>query len=209
MAIRKLAGSALILGAVTALVIGVSAAPAFASTWTVAPGGPFAGNAVTTTTLTDNGVPTTVSCTNSVVKGALVSGNVPTGTHLGKIIAASFQNCTVGTTTFTVTSTHTPWWLNAASYANPITTGHLVGIHLTLTHAPCSAVVDGTSATADNGTVKIKYSNSSQTLKVLSAGGNLHIYSVSTGCGSLFVSGDTVGYTATYAITPHQIIKSP
>ena len=211
MAIRKLAGSTLIMGAVTALVIGGSAAPAFAATWTVHPGGAFAGRAVTTTTLTDTGVPTTISCTSSTLKGALVSGTVASGTHLGRILAASFQTCTdlANSATFTVTSTHTPWWLNAASYTSPVTIAHLVGIHLTLTNSTCSAVVDGTtSANADNGTVKIKYSNSNHDMKVVSASGNLRIY-VITGCSGVFVNNDTVHYAATYAITPQQTITSP
>jgi hypothetical protein len=206
-AIRKLAGSTLIMSAVTALVIGVSAAPAFAAVWTVTPGGGFAGNAVTTTTLTDTVTSTTISCTSSILKGTLVSGNVPTGTHLGKFLAARFQTCTVGSATFTVTPANTPWWLNAVSYASPITSGNITGIRLALTHATCSAVVEGTSAT--NGTVNIKYSNSSHDLKVLSAGGNLRIAGVSAGCGTLFGNGDTVHYTGTYAITGSQTIASP
>jgi hypothetical protein len=206
MVIRKLAGSALIMSAVTALVIGVSAVPAFAAPWTVTPGGGFAGSAVTTTVLKDIATNTTISCTSSVLKGSLVSGNVGTGTHLGKVLAASFQTCTVGTATYTVTPSNTPWWLNAVSYASPVTTGNITGIRLALAHATCSAVVEGTTAT--NGTVHIKYSNSSHDLKVLSAG-NLRLSGVSVGCGTLFGNGDTVHYTATYAITGSQTIASP
>ena len=87
-----------------------------------------------------------------------------------------------------------------------VTTGTLTGIHAALTGPGCSAVVDGTGATADNGMVSATYSTGA--LKVLTTGGNLHIYNVS-GCAGLIRSGDSTTFSGTYAVSPRQTITSP
>ena len=89
-----------------------------------------------------------------------------------------------------------------------VTTGTLTGIHAALTGPGCSAVVDGTGATADNGMVSATYPNSTGALKVLTTGGNLHIYNVS-GCAGLIRSGDATTFSGTYAVSPKQTITSP
>lgn len=205
---RKSTGGILLVTAVTVLTVGVGATPALASTWTVSPGGNF-GTHSATAFLKDTTSLMTMTCTNSVLKGSLRPGTGPAN-HLGKIIAATFLSCTVGATTFTVTPSDYPWWFTPASFANPVTTGHIAGIHLALSGSNgCTAVVDGTTATANDGKVKVQFSNTSRALTVLSAGGNLHIYSPSASCAGMFAAGDAVPYTATYPVIPNQAIKSP
>src|SRR5215831_16469821 len=97
--------------------------------------------------------------------------------------------------------------LNAASFSNGVTTGTITGIHAKLSGPGCSAVVDGTGASANNGKVTAKYSNSTGKLTTTGAG-NLHIYKVS-GCAGLIGSGDGSSFKGSYAISPKQTITSP
>ena len=110
--------------------------------------------------------------------------------------------------TFTVTPGHLPWKLNAVSFSSGVTHGTITGIHATLKGSGCSAVVDGTGASKNNGKVAVTYTNSTHKLKVLTTGGNLHIYKVS-GCLGLINSGDPSTFSAAYTITPGQTVTSP
>lgn len=101
--------------AATALLIGVSAGPALAAvTWTVTPGGSFTATAGTTT-LTDTKTGNSLSCTSSNATGSLKSGSGLSGSHIGSVASISFNSCTgpLGIT-FTVTSSHLPWYQNTA-----------------------------------------------------------------------------------------------
>jgi hypothetical protein len=131
------------------------------------------------------------------------------GTSIASITSISFSNCTgpLGLT-FTVKAGHLPWHLNAVSYSNGVTHGTITGIHATLTGPSCSAKVDGTSGTANNGKVSATYTNSTGVLKILTTGGNLHIYSVS-GCAGLIHSGDASTFSGSYTVSPKQKITSP
>ena len=104
-------------------------------------------------------------------------------------------------------TTHFPWHLNAKSFKNGVTTGTITGIHATLTGPSCSAVVDGTGATANNGTVTATYTNSTGKLATTGAG-NLHVYNVS-GCAGLINSGDITSFKGSYTVSPKQTITSP
>ena len=195
-----------------AVAIGLSAAPAAAATsWTVKPGSVI--NATSgTTTLKDTTTGTTLTCSSSAAKTTLNSGSGLSGTAIGSVTSIGFTKCTgpFGLA-FTVTAGALPWHLNVASFnaATGTTTGTLTGIHASMSGAGCTAVVDGTSATAHNGTVTITYTNSTHTLKVLTTGGNLHIYSVSSVCAGAIHSGDSATQSAAYAISPAQTITSP
>ena len=210
MAILKRTGSVLFVGAAIAGVIGLSAAPAVAATWTVKPGGSVAATAGKTT-LTDTRSGVALSCTSSKGAATLKSGSGLSGTGIGSITSLTFNSCTgpLGLM-FTVTTSHFPWSLNAVSFnsTSGVTTGTITGIHATLTGPSCSAVVDGTGATADNGMVSGTYTNSTGALKPLTTGGNLHIYNVS-GCAGLIRTGDSTTFSATYAVSPKQTITSP
>lgn len=104
-------------------------------------------------------------------------------------------------------ATHFPWHLNAVSFKNGVTTGTISGIHATLTGPSCSAVVDGTGVSANNGKVTATYTNSTGKLATTGAG-NLHIYNVN-GCAGLINSGDGSSFKGSYTITPKQTITSP
>jgi hypothetical protein len=209
MGILKRASTFLLMGGAAAAIVGLSAGPALAATtWTVSPGGSITATAGTTT-LKDTGTGTTLKCTSSSAKGSVKSGSGLSGTGLGSITSLTFSSCTgpLGLT-FTVTSSAFPWHLNASSYSSGVTSGTLSGIHAKLSGPSCSATVDGTSSTADNGTADATYTNSSGALKVLTTGGNLHIYGVS-GCAGLIKSGDGSTFSGTYTVSPKQTITSP
>jgi hypothetical protein len=208
----RLTGSMLLTGAATALVIGVSTSAALAvnATWTVKPGGAITAKAGTTT-LTDTTTHQAVVCTSSSTKATLKKGSGLSGTGIGSITSVSFSNCTGSGFTFTVTPGHLPWHLNATSFnkTSGVTTGTITGIHSALSvPGLCSAVVDGTGGSANNGMVKITYTNSTGKLKVLPTGGNLHVYNVK-GCAGLINSGDASTFTGTYTVSPKQTITSP
>jgi hypothetical protein len=67
--------------------------------------------------------------------------------------------------------------------------------------------VDGTSATANNGSVTAKYGNATGKLTT-TGGGNLHAYNVN-GCAGLIHTGDAASFKGAYAISPKQTITSP
>jgi hypothetical protein len=208
----KRIGSGLIAGAAVALLIGASAAPALAKapTWTIKPGGTVTAKAGKTV-LKDTKTGTVLTCTSSSAKIKLKKGSHLSGAGIGSITSIGFSNCTgpLGIK-FTVASSHLPWALNAVSYAKKtgITTGTITGVHSTLSGPGCSAAVDGTGASKDNGMVRVTYANKTHTLTVLAVGGNLHIYDVS-GCFGLINSGDPSSFTALDAVAPKQTITSP
>jgi hypothetical protein len=212
--ILKRAGSVLITSAALAGVLGLGASSALAAsntgvaaTWTVKPGGAITAKAGTTT-LKDSKTGSVLTCTSSAGKGTVKSGKGLSGTGIGSITALTFSNCTgpLGLT-FTVKTTHFPWHLNAVSFKTGVTTGTITGIHATLSGTSCSAVVDGTGATANNGQVTATYTNSTGKLATTGAG-NLHIYNVS-GCAGLINTGDATQFTGVYTVTPKQTITSP
>ena len=213
MTISKRAGSLLITGAALAGVLALSAGSALASTdaatWTATPGGTITAKAGTTT-LKDTKSGSVLTCTSSSGKGSVKKGSGLSGAGLGSITALSFSNCTGPLSlTFTVKTTHFPWKLNANSYnaSKGVTTGTITGIHATLTGPSCSAVVDGTSATANNGEVTATYTNGTGKLATTGAG-NLHIYNVK-GCAGLISSGDGSSFNGSYTVSPKQKITSP
>lgn len=207
----KRTGSGLIAGAATALLIATTA-PALAATptWSVKPGGNALGKAGTTVLL-DTKTGQKLTCKHLTSKVTLKKGHHLAGAGIGLIKSLSFTGCTgpFGLT-FTVQSNHLPWKLNAVSYnkAKGITSGTITGIHATLKGNPCSAQVDGTGLTKNNGMVKVTYNNHTHKLIVLSSGGNLHVYKA-TNCAGLINSGDPSKFSAVNAVTPLQTITSP
>jgi hypothetical protein len=189
--------------------VGASAgvALAVAITFTISPGGAITAKAGTTT-LKDTNTGSVLTCASSSSSGTLKKGSGVAGSNLGSITKLSFSNCTgpLGLT-FTVKTTHFPWHLNAVSFSSGVTTGTITGIHATLSGPGCSAVVDGTGASANNGKVTAKYSNSTGKLSTTGAG-NLHVYNVS-GCAGLINTGDTTSFVGSYTVSPKQTITSP
>jgi hypothetical protein len=210
MAILKRTYGILFAVAATAAVIGLSASPALAATtWTVSPGG-----AITATSkrfiVTDTTNGNAMTCRPSSTSATLKSGSGLKGAGIGSITAVTFKTCTgpLDISSWQFTANDLPWHLNAKSYdANTgVTTGTITGIDLTLLGPSCTADVDGTSADSHTGKVKVHYTNSTGELKILTTGGNLHIYDVS-GCGLFPInSGDTFTFNPTYTVTPQQTI---
>jgi hypothetical protein len=207
----RIARGALLTGTATALMIGVGIGTAGAvdATWSVHPGGAITATAGTTT-LKDTNTGTVLSCTSSSGAGTLKSGTGLAGTGIGSITSLGFSGCTgpLGLT-FTVTTSHFPYKLNATSYkaTTGTTTGKIVGIEATLTGPGCSASVAGSTATTP-GTVKVTYTNSTGILKILPTGGTLHVYNVS-GCAGLINSGDASQFSGSYKVSGGQVITSP
>jgi hypothetical protein len=201
---------------VAALALGIGTTAAMATTvttWTVKPGGSYTAKSGTTT-LTDTVTGVALTCTSSAAAGTLKSGSGLTN-PLGTVTSNTFTGCTgPGGLTFNVTasasSTH-PWKVNATSFSSGVTTGNISGIHakLTGTNSTCTAVVDGTGATANNGKVKIKHSNGAPAKLKVTKGINLHVYNVSAGCLGAINTGDAVTFTATYTLNKSQTITSP
>lgn len=216
--IHKRAGSVLVMGAALAGVLGLSAGSAVAATnatvnhkvaatWTVKPGGAITAKSGKTT-LKDKKTGTVLTCASSSGKGTAKKGSGLSGNGIASITTLGFSNCTGPLSlSFTVHTTHFPWKLNAKSFSGGVTTGTISGIHATLSGPSCSATVDGTGASANNGTVTAKYSNATGKLTTTGAG-NLHVYNVH-GCAGLIGNGDASSFVGSYAVSPKQTIKSP
>jgi hypothetical protein len=193
--------------AAVALCLGTTASFAASKTWTVTPGGAFSSSAGTTK-LTDTTTGGIISCTSSATSGKFKSGSGLAAKALGTFTSVSFHTCTSEGLSLTVSAGHLPWSLNAVSYKSGVTQGTITGIHITGKATGCSAVLDGTSGTADNGMVKFTYTNKTHKIAVLATGGNLHIYDVS-GCAGFINDGDIATMATSYTVTPAQTITSP
>jgi len=207
---KRLSRRMLITGGATALAVGATAgvALAVAITFSISPGGKVTGSAGTTT-LTDTATHSVLTCTSSASAATLKSGHGIAGTNLGSITNLTFSNC-VGPLglSFTVTNSGFPWTLSGSSFKSGVTTGNINGIKSSLVGGPCSLTVGGTTA-GSKGKVKVTYTNSSGKLKVLTTGGNLHVFNVSSGCRGLINTGDPTVFSGTYTISPKQTITSP
>lgn len=209
-AILKGLGKALILTAATASVVAMAAAPTLATTaktWTVKPGGKIAASAKNVT-VTDSTAGQSVTCATSSAAGSLKSGSGLSGTGIGTITTIAFKNCSVLGMSISVTLTGT-MPLNATAYnsTTKVVTETITKIHGSLSASGCSATIDGTGATANDGMVKAHFMDTGSKLKVLATGGNLHLYNVN--CFGVINSGDSVNFTGSYKVTPAQTITSP
>jgi hypothetical protein len=194
-----------------ASVVGLAAAPALAAgaTWTVKPGGAVTAKAGKTV-VNDVTAGLTVTCTSSTAKGTLKSGSGLAGKALGSLSSLSFGGCTADGVTLSVTI-KAKMSLNGVSFNKTKNTASMTisGIHGKLSISnpiSCSAVINGTSATANNGTVKATFTNKTNTLKVLTTGSNLHLYNDTC---PVTATGDAVNFTTSYKFTPKQTITSP
>jgi hypothetical protein len=189
-------------------VIGLAAAPALAATtWTVKPGGAVTGTAGTTT-VNDVTAGLTVTCTSSALKGTLKHGSGLAGKAIGTFSSLAFNSCTADGVTLSVTITAT-MPLNAIKYnaTKKVANMTITGIHGTLSvTGVCSADINGTSDTANNGTVHAKFNNKTDKLTVLTTGSNLHLYNDTC---PITASGDAINFTGAYKFAPKQTITSP
>lgn len=198
-----------VAAAVLAAIPGVT--PVLAATsWTVRPGGPVSmksGKFV----LKDTTTAQALTCQSSALGGALRGGSGLPGTGIGSIMTVGFTNCSgpLGFR-FTLQARDLPWHLNFSSYnaMTGVVTGSLSHLQMKLSFPGCTAVIDGTSGTASDGSVKVSYADSTGVLQTRTAGGNLHFYNV-RGCAGLVVTGDSATIGATSAVSPEQTITSP
>jgi len=214
MAIFVRPASILVAGVALATAVGLSAAPALAAgkTWTISPGGAISGKAKSAT-VADTTTGNSLTCKSSTLKGKLKAGKKLSGTAAGSISGFAISGCTAEGQTVTVTPGKLPWKLNLVSYnkTTGVTTASLTGIHIKLSvpSLGCSATVDGTKATADNGMIAVTYTNKTGVLKTQTKGGNLKLYGVTSGCLGVINTGDKVTFSASYTITKKQKITSP
>jgi hypothetical protein len=216
MAIIKRPGTIMLAGFISAaLVAAVSVAPASAAsapTWTIKPGGTITAKAASAS-LEDTSNSESLSCTGSAITATLKSGKKLSGTDAGSVSAFSLTKCGADGFFLSISPKHLPWDLSLVSYdaATGDTTVVMTGIHLLLSLKAlgCSGEVDGTSATAHDGKVKLTYSNKTGQLTTWKTEGNLHLYDVTSGCLGVIKTGDKAAITATYTVTPAQTITSP
>ena len=132
------------------------------------------------------------------------------GKALGSLSSLAFGSCTADGVTLSVTI-KAKMSLNGVSFNKTKNTASMTitGIHGKLSISSpitCSAVINGTSATANNGTVTATFANKTNTLKVLTTGSNLHLYNDTC---PVTMTGDAINFTTSYKFTPAQKITSP
>jgi hypothetical protein len=201
------AGGAAVL--VAALGVTTAWAAATTTTWTIKPGGAIHATSARFT-FTDTKTHTVTVCTSSAASGKLESGSGLSGSDAGSLSAVSILNCTGSAgPRYTLQPGDLPWHVSFSSYnaAKGVAQGTAGHMHIAVNGASCTAKLDGTGATADDGQVTFDYTDSTGQLKVL-ATGNLHFYDVA-GCLGIFDNGDPATLSATYTVTPKQAITSP
>jgi hypothetical protein len=214
MSVLKRPASIVLTIAAVAAAVGMVAPAASAAprTWTITKGGAVKA-ATKSFTIDDLTAKATLPCKASTAKAKLKSGKHLSGVGAGTITATSASGCSVFGFTINIKAGHLPWHLNLVSYnaAKGVTTGTLTGIHINFSvpKIGCSAVVDGTKATANNGLVQVTYTNKTAQLAILKAGTKLHLFGVTKGCLGVVKNGDLIAILATYSVTPKQKITSP
>lgn len=195
--------------AVLVAVLGVTTVLA-AATWTVRPGGPVSmksGKFI----LTDTATGAALTCPSTTFRGKLKGGSGLPGTGIGSIRTVRSMFCpTPFGPSFTLTAGALPWHLKVSSYnaTTGVVTGSLSHLQIALSGTACTAVIDGTSGTASNGTVRVRYTNSTGRLQTRTTSGNLHFYRV-RGCAGLLNTGDPATIRVTLTVSPKQAITSP
>jgi hypothetical protein len=205
-----------------ALAVGASTLPAVASastsaaTWTVTPGGQYRAQVRNDNFwgILDVRTNQELRCTaNASTWNMRLLFKKGTGLSdpIGWVRSLSFPKPCLpgGMGPVTLSAAGTPWGIRALSYdpAGQVTSGRLTHMHLALSGPHCSAVLDGTSATANDGTAPFEYNNGpANTLQTAygPGSGSLHAYQV-TGCRQMLHSGDLVrvffGYDLSRALT--------
>lgn len=202
------AGGAAVL--VAALGSPAALAAATATTWTVQPGGAItaAGGSLT---LTDTNGAVSDTCASSTMSGTLKAGSGLPGSGIGSISMAAFR-CCGHICSPDLAARGLPWHLNLVSYdaVSGVSRGTINHLKITFVGYPdlsCHAVVNGTSSSTPDGVVAVSYANQTGQLKILPHGGTLHWYHISD-CAGLIHNGDTATLSATFAVSPQQVITS-
>ncbi|SEG86657.1 hypothetical protein SAMN04489712_119139 [Thermomonospora echinospora] len=200
---RKPVHGGTVIAAAATAVIGLTALPALAATWTVTGSvGPY--RAVSVNTKLTKGFYTFSCIPFAAGASVTLNGSLPNGTGLtspiGNVTSSAWLGCSgpVGL----VTISHTGAWLiNPASQSGGPTspvTGSISNIGFTIAGSGCTATI--------TGSVNFIYNNAG-TLQ-LTGGTGLTVTSAS--CGSYLVVNDQPVLTGSFAVTPNTIrIKTP
>lgn len=206
---------AVVLAAALAAIVAPAASPSVASaatatTWTVSPGGKITATAGKTT-LADTPTGATIPCESSRMSGTLKAGSGLPGPGIGSLPTSVYSLCSGGPFPATVTAGGLPWRLNLTSYNRRTGVARGTISHLQIAAAtsdtPCTAVIKGTSGTAPDGVASVSYSKTG-ILKFLPTGGDLHWYHVHR-CAGIINNGDAATLSASYTVSPRQVITSP
>jgi hypothetical protein len=202
----------LIAGAAAVVAASLGATPALAAaTWTIKPGGATvarSGRATFEDTKTGASFP----CKSVTITATFQSGSRLPGADAGAISAVGFHTCTSPSLVWAMRAGDLPWKVNLSSYHRGVVTGKIshiqihVAARLPARSSPCSWVIDGTAATASDGVISFRYTDS--TGKLTTTGGDLHAYHVS-GCAGLVGNGDPFTVSAIFTLSPKQTITSP
>jgi hypothetical protein len=202
------------LTAATVLATATGTAPSAAATvttWTVRPGGTITATAGKTT-LADTRTGAMIPCASARMSGTLKPGSGLPGAGIGSFATAVYSQCAAGGFEAKLTARGLPWRLNLTSYDR--STGVARGTigHLKLAVAPsalaCTAVINGTSGSTPDGVVPVSYTSKTGVLQVLPAGSGLRWYHVRN-CAGIVNNGDPATLSASYVISPRQVITSP
>ena len=194
-----------------------AAASATARTWTVSPGPidePPAVARSSTPRGTSGGVFSgdTNSCESSRMSGTLKAGSGLSGTGIGSFTTAVYSLCQAGPFPGKVTAGGLPWRLNLTSYNRSTGVAQGTISHLQINFVPsafqCTAAVKATSGTTPDGVAPVSYTSRTGVLKILTTGGDLHFYHVRK-CAGIINNGDAAALSASFTISPRQVITSP
>ena len=170
--------------------------------WTISNGGLYSKTSPVGGFVIDTGIPhNNIVCMEFGQPGAgavfFKSGSIP-GADIGHIKSFSLPGpCTSSVGEFDIVPGPFPWPINATSYntRGNVTSGRVTHIHVAIHSYPsggCSAVLDGTGPSANDGWTRFEYSISIQgSLRNENAQGTvtgLHFYNVS-GCPSSITNG--------------------
>jgi hypothetical protein len=211
-----LAAGALALAAGAGTLPAVASASASAATWTVTPGGQYRAQVRDDNFwgILDVRTNQEIHCTvNASAWSMRLRFKKGTGLSdpIGWVRSLSFPKPCFpgGMGPVTLSAAGTPWRIHALGFdsAGQVTRGRLTHMHLALSGPHCAAVLDGSRATANDGTAPFEYNNGpAGTLQTAYSpgSGNLHAYQV-TGCRQMLHSGDVVrlffGYDLNRALT--------
>jgi hypothetical protein len=196
----------LIAGTAAVVAATLGATPALAAaTWTIRPGGATAARSGTATFI-DTKTGASFPCKLVSATATLRSGSGLPGADSGSISAAGFHTCESPSLVWTLRAGDLPWQVNLSSYHRGVVTGNISHIQIHVAATPCSWVIDGTAATASDGVISFRYTDS--TGKLTTTGGNLRAYDVS-GCAGLIGNSDPFTVSATFTLSPKQTITSP
>lgn len=204
---RRLVSHALLATGGAVAAVALAASTAFAAVWTVSgnggAGGAVGGDAgITTLTVDDtahSGSTTTLTCQSSHTNATVPNGN-SNGSPIGTINSLSFTSCNFGGFfSFTVSTSGTPWNLNAVSQPGGPGTdvnGTITGtIRAHISGPGCEADIAGSS-------VPGVYSNTNEDLNIPGTGQNLSIASVdpNNNCLGRLTAGDPSAFKGDYFV---------